>query len=477
MYIIVLVLRYIMIKDFTERNNFMYKVNFNEPKHFHFIGIGGVSMSGLAEILLKRGFTVSGSDNKESGYTENLASLGANISFPQKAENITPDIDCIVYTAAISEDNPELIAARESKKPMLTRAEFLGQVMSNYEESIAVAGTHGKTSTTSMISQVLLELDDDPTISIGGIFSAINSNIHVGDSQTFITEACEYTNSYHEFFPKYSVILNVEADHLDFFKDLAEIRQSFNKFANNTSESGFLIINKEIPNLDEITANVKATIITFGTNDSDCYASDISYDDMGNGIFNVVYKGKELGNIHLKVPGLHNISNALAAIATCMEFGISFDLIKTGIEKFNGADRRFQYKGTYNGINIVDDYAHHPTEVKVTLEATRKRYPDRNIVAIFKPHRASRVKYFVDDFADALKLADQVYLLEFTSIDDKQDGTDVNISYLADRLKGSIILPENEEGAKELAKHTGSVYVFMSSKDIYNIANDVKRLI
>ena len=388
----------------------MYKVDFNNPKHFHFIGIGGVSMSGLAEILVKRGFTVTGSDNSESQYTSNLMKLGVRIAFSQEASNITDDIDCVVYTAAIKDDNPELSEAKRREVPLLTRAQFLGQVMDNYSESIAVAGTHGKTSTTSMISQVLLELPEDPTISIGGIFSAINSNIHAGTSETFITEACEYTNSYHEFYPKYSIILNIEEDHLDFFKDLNDIRHSFNKFANNTLDDGCIIINNDIPDLSEITEGTKAEIVTFGTTkEADCYAKNISFDDFGNGIFTPVCCGEELEEIHLKVPGNHNISNALAAVLFLKKFGVDNKTIKAGLEKFEGAERRFQFKGKVNGINIIDDYAHHPTEIKVTLESA-KNYPHERVVCVFQPHTYTRTKALLKELAEALSIADIVIL-------------------------------------------------------------------
>ena len=388
----------------------MYKIDYNKPGHFHFIGIGGVSMSGLAQILLERGFSVTGSDAAESTYTDNLISHGAKIIFSQSADNITDDIDCIVYTAAIKEDNPEYIQAVKSGIPMLTRAQFLGQLMSNYSESIAVAGTHGKTSTTSMISQVLLELPEDPTISIGGEFAPIKSNIHVGDSETFITEACEYTNSYHEFYPKYSLILNVEEDHLDFFKDINDIRKSFNKFANNTIDGGKIIINADIPDYLEIVKGSECNIVTFGESDkADYYPKDISYDDFGNAIFTPVYKGEALDEIHLKVPGIHNVYNALAAIAFCRTFGIDMDTIKVGLEKFEGADRRFQFKGSINGINIVDDYGHHPTEVRMTLEAAKK-YPHNRVVCVFQPHTYTRTKALLKETAQALSVADIVIL-------------------------------------------------------------------
>ena len=223
----------------------MYKINFKEPIHVHFIGIGGISMSGLAEILLKEHFTISGSDSKQSALTDHLTALGATVFYPQKAENIIEGIDVVVYTAAIHEDNPEFTVAKAKGLPMLSRAELLGQLMTNYATPIAISGTHGKTTTTSMMSHILLEAETDPTISVGGILNAIGGNIRVGNSDIFVTEACEYTNSFLNFFPKISVILNVEEDHMDFFKDIHEIRDSFHRFAQILPEDGALVITDE----------------------------------------------------------------------------------------------------------------------------------------------------------------------------------------------------------------------------------------
>ena len=261
----------------------MYKIDFQKPIHIHFIGIGGISMSGLAEILLEEGFTVSGSDAKESPLTRKLESEGAHICYGQKAENITDDIDCVVYTAAINRANPELAEADARRIPMLTRAELLGQLMKNYDTPIAVSGTHGKTTTTSMISHILLEGKVDPTISVGGILKAIGGNIRVGKSETFLTEACEYTNSFLHFFPKISVILNIEEDHLDFFKDLEDIRHSFRQFAELLPSDGTLIINGEIENYREICQGLGCHVVTYGPSaEFDYSASDISYDEEGH---------------------------------------------------------------------------------------------------------------------------------------------------------------------------------------------------
>lgn len=389
----------------------MYQIDFNNKIHVHFIGIGGISMSGLAEILLGAGFSVSGSDQKESSLTKQLCDKGAKIAYPQSGENITDDIDVIVYTAAIREDNPEMIAAVASGKPMLTRAELLGQIMDNYKNSIAISGTHGKTTTTSMISQILLEGKDDPTISVGGILEAIHSNVHVGDSDIFVTEACEYTNSFHSFFPKYNIILNVEADHLDFFKNLENVRASFKKFAGNTKSDGLLIVNNAIPNLNEITEGLDCQILKYGMEEgADIYPSEIEF-NAGFASYVPIYKGNKLGRIELRVPGEHNISNSLAVIMLAIEMEIPYENIVNGLKKFHGADRRFQFKGKFNGATVIDDYAHHPTEISASLSAAAN-FPKNRLIVVFQPHTYTRTLSFMDDFAKALSVADMVILAD-----------------------------------------------------------------
>ncbi len=390
----------------------MYKLNFNQPVHVHFIGIGGISMSGLAEILMEKGFAVSGSDMKESELTRTLSAKGAQIFYPQSADNIPAGTDLVVYTAAIHPDNPEFAAAKTRNLPMLSRAGLLGQIMDNFEKSIAVAGTHGKTTTTSMVSEILLAAETDPTITVGGMLSSIGGNLRVGKSPFFVSEACEYTNSFLNFHPKYSIILNIEAEHLDFFKDLEDIRHSFRLFAENTAEDGVLVINSEIPDTAGITGGLGAKIVTFGFNENaDYYATDISYDDKACPSFMLMFHGREAARIRLSVPGRHNLSNALAAAALCASMGISLDAIIKGLLAFGGADRRFQYKGCVNGITIIDDYAHHPTEIRATLTAAQN-YPHKRLVLVFQPHTYSRTKAFLADFAEVLSLADIVVLAD-----------------------------------------------------------------
>lgn len=390
----------------------MYKIDFNRPIRIHFMGIGGISMSGLAEVLLERGFTITGSDMKASPITKKLESHGAAIVYGQKAENITDDMDLVVYTAAIHPDNPEFQAVVQKGIPHMDRAELLGQIMSNYKNSIAVSGTHGKTTTTSMLSLIMLAGACDPTISVGGILKDIDGNIRVGRSQNFITEACEYTNSFLKFNPRIELILNVDADHLDFFKDLNDIRHSFRLFAEKLDKDGILIINGEIRDLSFFTEGLPCKIITYGLEANDNYtAKNISFNEYACGSYDLYVNGEKADHITLNVTGLHNVSNSLAAIAAARELGISMEHIKSGLMNFKGTDRRFEYKGEINGITILDDYAHHPTEIEATLTAA-KNYPHRKIWCAFQPHTYTRTKALLKEFGRALSLADHVVLAD-----------------------------------------------------------------
>ena len=399
----------------------MYKINFNKPLHVHFIGIGGISMSGLAEILLKENFTISGSDSKVSALTEHLTSMGASIFYPQKASNIIDGIDVVVYTAAIHEDNEEFAEAKRQNLPMLSRAELLGQLMTNYKTPIAVSGTHGKTTTTSMLSHVLLAGEKDPTISVGGILQAIGGNIRVGSSDIFVTEACEYTNSFLSFFPKISIILNIDADHLDFFKDLDDIRLSFRRFAELLPADGTLIINADIPDYEEITHELPCNVITYGINSpADYTVSNIAYDKYGRASFDVLRDNIKVGSYYLKVPGLHNVSNALASAALGHLLGLDEESIIKGLGSFTGTDRRFQYKGEVGGVTVIDDYAHHPTEIEATLTASQN-YPHKKIWCVFQPHTYTRTKALLPEFAQALSHADHVVLADIYAARETDD--------------------------------------------------------
>ena len=456
----------------------MYKIDYDKPIHVHFMGIGGISMSGLAEVLLDRGFTISGSDNTKSDITEKLEGRGVRISYPQSADNITSDIDLVVYTAAIHPDNPEYVAAFQAGIPMMARSKLLGQMMEHYLNSIAVSGTHGKTTTTSMIAEVLLHAEADPTISVGGILESIKSNIRVGRSDVFLAEACEYTNSYHDFYPKYSVILNVEEDHMDFFHDIGEIRESFHRFAQNTASDGALFIGGEIPERKIVSDGLDCEVYTFGMESSDdYYPEEVEYDDHGCATFTAVFMGEKLGRISLSVPGRHNIGNALAAIGVCQKMGMSWDAIAAGLHDFGGARRRFEYKGTFNGATVIDDYAHHPTEISASLSAAAN-YPHDRLIVVFQPHTYTRTKAFLDEFAEALSAADMVIMAKIYAAreDDIYGVSSDDIRLRIEKLGTKCIYIDTFEGIEEYLKKNlvnGDLLITMGAGDVVKIGEEI----
>ncbi|MBR5798673.1 MAG: UDP-N-acetylmuramate--L-alanine ligase [Lachnospiraceae bacterium] len=457
----------------------MYQIDFNQPIHIYFIGIGGISMSGLAQILLTKGFTVSGSDRTPSSLTKSLEEAGVTVFYEQVYENLTKDVDLIVYTSAIHEGHPELCAAADLSIPTLTRAQLLGQMMKNYALPVAVSGTHGKTTTTSMISEILLAADTDPTLSIGGILKSISGNLRIGNSEYFVTEACEYTNSFLSFFPKYGIILNIEEDHLDFFKDLDDIRNSFRQFAALLPADGALIINGTIPNVNEITEGLDCKVLTYGIGgDYDYRATDVSYDETGLGIFTLMKKdGTSLGRFSLGVPGEHNIFNALSAIALGDLFGLDTDTVKKALAAFKGTDRRFEYKGSFNGISVIDDYAHHPTEITATLQAA-SGYPHEKIWCIFQPHTFTRTKAFMKEFAKALSASDEIILAEIYPARE----TD-NLGISSETLKQEIealgktcyYFPTFSEIEKFVSSNLqpGDLLITMGAGDVVNIGENL----
>lgn len=456
----------------------MYKIDFQKPIHIHFIGIGGISMSGLAEILLEEGFTVSGSDSKESPLTKKLEQLGATIFYGQKASNIIDGIDCVVYTAAIHRENAELIEAVAKKIPMLTRAELLGQLMKNYKTPIAVSGTHGKTTTTSMLSHILLAGEKDPTISVGGILQAIGGNIRVGHSETFITEACEYTNSFLNFFPKIGIILNIEEDHLDFFKDLEDIRHSFHQFAALIPTDGTLIINNDIKNYEEICEGLDCRIVTCGSSLSSDYSSEnVRFDEKGLASFDLIKRGETVCRIQLSVPGYHNVSNALTCIAAAELLDIPMKTIKQGLLAFTGTDRRFEYKGMMNGVTIIDDYAHHPTEILATLKAA-KNYPHKELWCVFQPHTYTRTKAFFHEFAEVLSHTDHLVLADIFAARET-DTLGVSSKDLAAEVArlgtDAHYFGSFEEIEMFLKEHcvSGDLLITMGAGDVVNIGEDL----
>ncbi len=451
----------------------MYNIDFSHPVHVHFLGIGGISMSGLAMILMSEGFSVSGSDMKESALTAELAEKGAEIFIGQKAENITNDIDLAVYTAAISDDNEEIMEVRRRGIPELSRAQLLGQMMKNYKIPINIAGTHGKTTTSSMISEILLHADLDPTITVGGMLKSIGGNLRIGGSEYFVAEACEYTNSFLSFLPRIEVILNIEEDHLDFFKDIDDIRASFKRFIGLLPDDGCLIINGGIDRLSDLTGGISCPVITYGDSDAyDYYPADVSFDDAGRGLYTCCH-GSDRFEVKLGVVGIHNVYNSLAAIALCEKLGVDRAVMLKALEDFTGTDRRFEKKGVLHGITVIDDYAHHPTEIAATLAAA-KRYPHKKLFLVFQPHTYSRTKAFLKEFAEALSAADVVLLTDIYAAREKNT-IGISSRDLADLMeaKGSDVhyFQYFDDVETYLLEHceSGDVILTMGAGDVYTI--------
>ena len=416
----------------------MYQLDFNKPIHVYFSGIGGISMSGLAQILRSRGFQVSGSDRSASSITASLAADGIKVIIGQKKENITPDIDLVVFTAAIRPDNPEYIAVMENEIPYITRSVLLGQIMRGYKNPVAVSGTHGKTTTTSMISEIMIAAGTDPTLSIGGILDSIGGNVRIGRSEYFAAEACEYTNSFLDMFPGIGIILDIDADHLDFFKDLDDIRRSFRKFALRIPADGALIINTQIPDYEEITDGLDCAVILYGPDDSaDYWPEDITYDRFARASYTLCSRSAggavRRQAITLGVPGTHNVYNSMAAAAAADCLGIDRRYTAQALKSYIGTERRFQVLGTRNGFTVIDDYAHHPTEIEATLR-TAGNYPHRELWCVFQSHTYTRTKALMDDFARALTLADHVILAKIYPARETDD-LGISSRTLADRIE------------------------------------------
>lgn len=436
-------------------------------------------MSGLAEILLGANFKVFGSDMKESAVTKALEEKGATVAIGQVAENITADIDFVVYTAAIHPDNPEFIKAKELSLPMLTRAELLGQVMANYKYSIGIAGTHGKTTTTSMMSNVLMKGGYDPTVSVGGMLDSIGGNIRVGNSDYFVTEACEYTNSYHSLKPFVSIILNVDADHLDFFKGIEDIVHSFGVYAKKTPADGAVIICGDSPYFEEVASESKARVIAFGLDESnDFYPRNITYNEAGCATFTVCKDDEELDSVTLNQPGIHNVTNALAVIAAADFLGISLSKVKHALSNSDNAKRRFQFKGvTENGVTIIDDYAHHPTEIAATL-ATARNVVKGKLVTAFQSHTYSRTYSLLDEFAEVLSGFDQVLLPDIYAAREADTGL-VSSKDLADKINalgGNAVYLGTFEATKEFIEKNlqkNDMLITMGAGNVDTVGDDL----
>ncbi len=440
-------------------------------KKVHFIGIGGISMSGLAAILLKNGFKVSGSDMKESEITTRLQQHGAEIHIGHSADNVK-NVDLVVYTAAVPSDNPELLFAKNNNIPLMDRAEFLGYIMKGHKYNVAISGTHGKTTSTSMLSHIVLSAELDPTILVGADLDIINGNFRTGESEYFITEACEYKASFLRFFPYIGVILNIDADHLDFYKDIDDIEATFKKFVSIIPNDGYAIGNADDFRVKRVLETASCNTLTFGLNEGDIVAKDIHFNGRGSS-FDVVYKGKELYTIHLHVPGSHNVLNALSAVASSIVLGIDEKAVIEGLEGFKGAHKRFEIKGSKDDITVIDDYAHHPTEIKATLKAARE-YPHNKIVSIFQPHTYSRTISLLDEFSESFNDTDELILMDIYAAREKDTGI-VSSNMLGDQIRAKGIKCINVHShaeALEVAKQklsSGDLLLTVGAGDVVKV--------
>ncbi len=450
-------------------------VNLEDYKNIHCIGIGGVGVSAIAEILLARGYNVSGSDMKESEITDHLKNQGATIYVGHRAENVE-NADLIIYSAAIAEENPEIKRAREKNIPLASRAEVLGVLMDEYENSIAISGTHGKTTTTSMVSLILEAAKYDPTIMIGGTLSEINGNCKVGHSKYFVTEACEYRDSFLELRPKIEIILNIDSDHLDYFKDIEHIVKSFDDFTKHVRQGGKIIAYDANPFVNRVIGDLP-NVITYGYNRNSDYAiTNVHFGENGMPSFNIVHDGEKICKVELNVPGEHNILNATASFACCYELGVDAETIASTLNSYHGTKRRFDIIGkTEKGFTLVDDYAHHPTEIKATLSAAVNLPHDR-IWCLFQPHTYTRTLALFDEFADAFGGAD---ILVLTDIYAAREKNIYNISSeaLAEKIvekhpdRKVVYISKLEDVAKYVKENAGpnDLIITMGAGDIYKV--------
>lgn len=426
-------------------------------------------MSSLALILKHQGKTVTGSDSGDNPTIAKLKDAGITV-YPVHATENAVGCDLLVYTAAISDNNPELVYARENNIPMMERAVLLGYMMAEFKDSIAISGTHGKTTVTSLITSVFTAAEKDPTVLVGANLKAIGGNYCLGSSDFSIYEACEYVNSFHHFYPHCGVILNIDEDHLDFFKDLDAIKQSFARFTDNFDKDGFLVINGEDENCRCIREYYKGTTLTFGLDEnSDCYAKDIVLQN-GYPQFDIYFKKEFITRVTLKIPGKHNILNALSAACVGLYYKLDPDAIKKGLEAFTGADRRFECKGTCNGATILDDYAHHPTEIRATL-ASAKEAAEGKVYVVFQPHTFTRTFYLMDEFAEALSIADHAILTDIYAAREINK-VGVNILDLRDRIPGARYISKFEDIAETLKKELkkGDMAILMGAGNVNTIA-------
>ena len=443
----------------------------------HLVGIGGVSMAPLAEVLWGSGIKITGSDISDSASVEHLRSLGINIAIGHRAENIG-DADFVVRTAAARDDNPEIMEAHRRGIPVFERAQAWGAIMKGYENALCIAGTHGKTTTTSMATHILMAANEDPTVMIGGTLPLLHANHHLGHGDTIILESCEYYNSFLSFFPTIAVILNVDADHLDYFKNLDAVKESFRNFAALVPESGHIICNGDDKNTMDALAPLGRPLITFGMSEK-CSIRAVNIHDASTGFkkpgseFDIMKDGKIVCRVHLKVPGHHNVMNALAAAAAALTLNIPAEYIDKGLANFTGAGRRFEYKGTYNGALVYDDYAHHPSELRALLDMVLALDYERVIVA-FQPHTYTRTKLLFDEFVQQLRRPTKVFLAEIYAAREKNT-IGISSKDLTDKIDGAVFCKDFDELEKALMAEAkpGDIILTVGAGNIYTVGENI----
>ncbi len=435
----------------------------------HLVGIGGVSMSPLAEVLHNMGVKITGSDLNDSEVVRRLKSLGINVKTGgHKAENIK-GADFIIRTAAARDDNAEIAAAKEAGLPIFERAEAWGYIMRGYKNAVCIAGTHGKTTTTSMVAHVLMAAGKDPTIMIGGTLPKLGSGYHVGSGDVIALEACEYYNSYHCFFPTVAVILNVDMDHIDFFNNLDEVKASFRKFASLVPENGTIVCNADDINTMDALAPLGRELLTFGFSETAKVRAANIVTVGGNASFDIFYNGAFYCRLNINVPGRHNIMDALAATAAAIALQIPANAVSEGFTDFTGAGRRFEYKGSINGASIYDDYAHHPSELKNLLDMV-ETLGYRRVILAFQPHTYTRTKALFDDFITELKRPDLVFLAEIYAAREKNT-VGISSKDLAARVPNTIFCPTFEDMDNQIRSIAaeGDIILTVGAGDIYKV--------
>lgn len=442
-------------------------------KHVHFIGIGGISMSGIAEILLNKGYNVSGSDIRNSAIIERLRTKGANIYIGHRPSNIN-GANLVVYTAAINEENPELLEAHKNSIPTMDRATLLGQLMETYPFAIGVSGTHGKTTTTSMLSIIMEHADLDPTILVGGEVDEIGGNVRTGTSDYFLTEACEYVESFLKFHPYIALILNIDEDHLDYFKNLDHIYSAFLKYARLVPPDGYVVGCIDDPLVEKLMKEAGRQTVSFGIEkNADLIAHSISFDDKGCPTFIPSYMGKDEEPIHLNVPGKHNIYNALGAYATAKILGVDGKIIKEALSLYHGTHRRFEIKGTVDNITVIDDYAHHPNEIRATLNILNN-FSHNRIWCIFQPHTYTRTKKLFNRFIDAFHGVDKLIVTDIYAAREKNPG-DIHakdiVSAINENGQDALYISDFKDIVSYLAENvkSGDIIITMGAGNVYEV--------